>query len=232
MANKTTNYGLTKPLSSEFYDVEVQNSNMDIIDSKLKELDPTSASTKTTLVDADTIHLNDSAASNKQKKITWANIKTLLANAFAAKSHASTHKTGGSDAINASDIGAVPTSRTINGKALTDNISLNAEDVGLDTANDQTVTFTRAAALQNLTSGAKLSTLFGQLDVLNYRFLNHVLVDNPHEITPAKIKAVPTTRKINGKALSEDITLYTYSTTDLTAGSSSLETGKLYFVYE
>ena len=25
---------------------------------------------------------------------------------------------------------------------------------------------------------------------------------------------------------------YTYGTTDLTAGSSSLETGKLYFVYE
>lgn len=32
MANKTTNYKLTKPLESEFYDVGVQNENMDKID--------------------------------------------------------------------------------------------------------------------------------------------------------------------------------------------------------
>lgn len=38
MANKTTNYGLTKPLAEEFYDVGVQNGNMDIIDKKLKEV--------------------------------------------------------------------------------------------------------------------------------------------------------------------------------------------------
>lgn len=31
MANKTTNYELVKPLASEFYDVEVQNGNMDKI---------------------------------------------------------------------------------------------------------------------------------------------------------------------------------------------------------
>ena len=36
MANKTTNYGLTKPLETEFYDVNVQNQNMDIIDGELK----------------------------------------------------------------------------------------------------------------------------------------------------------------------------------------------------
>ena len=36
MANKTENYGLVKPLPSEFYDVEVQNSNMDKIDAGMK----------------------------------------------------------------------------------------------------------------------------------------------------------------------------------------------------
>ena len=65
---------------------------------------------------------------------------------------------------------------------------------------------------------------------------------NPHGVTAAQAGAVPTSRKVNGKALTGDITLtasdvsaapaYTYSTTDLTAGSSSLTTGKLYFVYE
>ena len=37
MANQTENYKLTKPLASEFYDVEVQNVNMDKIDAALKE---------------------------------------------------------------------------------------------------------------------------------------------------------------------------------------------------
>lgn len=36
MANKTTNYELVKPLASEFYDVEVQNRNMDKIDAEMK----------------------------------------------------------------------------------------------------------------------------------------------------------------------------------------------------
>lgn len=37
MANKTTNFNLTKPLASEFYDVADQNGNMDIIDAELKK---------------------------------------------------------------------------------------------------------------------------------------------------------------------------------------------------
>ncbi len=38
MANKTTNYNLTKPSSEDFYNVEDQNGNMDIIDAELKKL--------------------------------------------------------------------------------------------------------------------------------------------------------------------------------------------------
>ena len=38
MANKTTNYNLTKPLPEEFYDINVHNENMDIIDEQLKRL--------------------------------------------------------------------------------------------------------------------------------------------------------------------------------------------------
>ena len=80
--------------------------------------------------------------------------------------------------------GYVPVSRTVNGKALTENISLAASDVG----------------------------------------------------------AVPTGRTVNGKSLNSNISLsasdvgaapqYTYGTTDLTAGTSTLATGTLYFVYE
>ena len=38
MADNTTNYNLTKPSAEEFYDVGVQNGNMDIIDDELKKL--------------------------------------------------------------------------------------------------------------------------------------------------------------------------------------------------
>jgi hypothetical protein len=38
MANKTDNFGLTKPLPDEFYDVNVHNENMDIIDETLKTI--------------------------------------------------------------------------------------------------------------------------------------------------------------------------------------------------
>lgn len=82
------------------------------------------------------------------------------------------------------DVGAVPTGRKVNNKALSSDITLNASDVG----------------------------------------------------------AVPASRTVNGKALNSDVTLapgdigaapgYTYGTADLTAGSSSLATGVLYFVYE
>lgn len=36
MATKTTNYGLTKPDGADFYDVDVQNNNMDIVDEQMK----------------------------------------------------------------------------------------------------------------------------------------------------------------------------------------------------
>ena len=109
----------------------------------------------------------------------------------AAASHG-THLTIGTTATTAAagnhtHSGYVPTSRTINGKALSSNISLTASDVGAAAASHGThltigTTATTAAAGNHTHSG----------------------------YAPA----------------------YTYSTTDLTAGSSSLTTGKLYFVYE
>ena len=88
-----------------------------------------SVSAKTTLADADTIPLTDSAASNTTKKITWANliaaVKAKLSGVYAAATHTHTkgqitdfpasltptahkdsHKTGGSDPLTAADVGA------------------------------------------------------------------------------------------------------------------------------
>ena len=59
MANKTTNYELTKPLETEFYDIKIQNANMDKIDAAL-----------TKKVNAETgksLSTNDYTTAEKQK---------------------------------------------------------------------------------------------------------------------------------------------------------------------
>ena len=39
MPNATTNYGLTKPLPTKFYDIAVFNANADKIDTTMKDID-------------------------------------------------------------------------------------------------------------------------------------------------------------------------------------------------
>ena len=51
--------------------------------------------------------------------------------------------------------------------------------------------------------------------------------------TLEELGGVPETRTVNGFALSSDITLFTYGTTDITAGSPSTEPeGSLHLVIE
>ena len=72
------------------------------------------------------------------------------------------------------DVGAVPTSRTVNGKALSQNISLTPSDVGA---------------------------------VPSTRKVNDKELSTDIELTPADVGAVPDERTVNGKALSTDIEL-------------------------
>lgn len=68
----------------------------------------------------------------------------------------------------------------------------------------------------------------------NYELVKIALTDAPPDITVIN----PNWDKIDGELhslsnqLSSKAPSYTYGTTDLTAGTSTLETGKLYFVYE
>ncbi len=116
--------------------------------------------------------------------------------------------------------GKVPTSRTVNGKPLSSNITLSASDVGaLSTAGGTltgnltgeylTGTWLQSTATTNLGSSSYQGIcVFDGSGWVYYRTPSQILND---------IGAAPN---------------YTYSTKDLTAGSSALATGKMYLVYE
>lgn len=69
------------------------------------------AEVKTTLADADALPVVDSADAQEMKKISWANLVAAIKaklKGMAPTAHKNSHKTGGSDALTAADIGALP----------------------------------------------------------------------------------------------------------------------------
>ena len=64
------------------------------------------------------------AAGSQTKHFLWSSIKSGLQMLFAPLTHASRHASTGEDAITPAIIGAVPTSRTVQGKALTADIGI------------------------------------------------------------------------------------------------------------
>ena len=111
--------------------------------------------------------------------------------------------------VTPANIGAVPTSRTVNSKALSSNITLSASDVSA-------VPTTRKVNGKALSSDITLSANDVSA-VPTTRKVNGKALSSNITITASDIGAAPA---------------YTYGTTDLTAGVSPLDTGVLYFVYE
>lgn len=75
-------------------------------------------------------------------------------------------------------------------------------------ANDQAPTYTEASANAELASGEKLSVAFGKIAKAISSLISHIAnKSNPHGVTASQVGAVPTTRTVNSKALSGNITL-------------------------
>ena len=85
------------------------------------------------------------------------------------------------------------------------------------TATDMTAAFSRASTKANIATGEKLSVIFGKLMKwftdfgtaawMNTGTTSSTVALGNHTHTAAAVGAVPTTRKVNGKALSADVTL-------------------------
>lgn len=94
----------------------------------------------------------------------------------------------------------VPASRTVNGKALTSDISLNASDVGAK-SSDWTPDLSGYVPTSRTVNGKALS--------YNITLSASDVSARPSTWTPnaSDVGAVPTSRTVNGKTLSSDITL-------------------------
>ena len=104
--------------------------------------------------------------------------------------------------ITTEDIDAVPTSRKVNGKALSTDISLTAEDVGARPASWMpTVEDMDAVPTSRKVNGKALSA--------DISLTAEDIGARPASWMPTveDMDAVPTSRKVNGKALSTDISL-------------------------
>ena len=101
--------------------------------------------------------------------------------------------------LSASDVGAVPTTRTINSKALSSDIALTASDVS---AVPTTRTVNGNALSSNITLSASDVSAVPTTRTVNSKALSSNIT-----LTASDVSAVPTTRTVNNKALSSDITL-------------------------
>jgi hypothetical protein len=83
---------------------------------------------------------------------------------------------------------------TVNGHALSGNVTVSKSDVGLGnvpnvSTNDQTPTYTEASTLTALSSGEKLSIAFGKLAKAVSSLISHINnTNNPHSVTKAQVQ--------------------------------------------
>ena len=119
---QTTNYGLNKPGGSDYARIDVLNANMDAVDAALKELEESKAEGA-----ALAAHEADGV-----KHVSAAERETLTQGFALLSDEVDTHiaRTDNPHGVTAAQVGAVPTTRKVNGKALSADITLTAGDVG------------------------------------------------------------------------------------------------------
>lgn len=119
---QTTNYGLNKPGGSDYARIDALNANMDAVDAALKDLEESKAEGA-----ALAAHEADGV-----KHLTAAERETLTQGFALLSDEVDTHiaRTDNPHGVTAAQVGAAPTTRKVNGKALSADITLTAGDVG------------------------------------------------------------------------------------------------------
>ena len=243
MAEKTTNYGLTKPNLEDFYDVNVQNQNMDIIDRELKNRTPSlatyypvnSAKNADELVDPFALIPVSLEVNAELFNIVggtfawvWTNFyidatvtsrRMQVAMSYNTINHKMAFRIyGASGWLEWREIG------------LASNIPKKSSDIGLGNVpnvatNDQTPTYSDASTLQALSSGEKLSVAFGKIAKAVKDLISHIAnKSNPHGVTVEQIGASATGHKHTKSEITDFPTAMTptahnHSAVEITSGT-------------
>ena len=180
MSTKTPNYSLEKPDVNDFYDISVQNDNLDKIDTFLGRKDNPHG------VTAEQVGLG------KVPNVSTNDQTPSYSEATALTALASGEKVSTAFGKIAKGITSLISHLT----SVTNPHSVTATQVGLGSVpnvatNDQTPTYTEASSNTALSSGEKLSVAFGKIAKAINSLISHLAsTSNPHKVTASQVGAV------------------------------------------
>ena len=161
MAAETANYGLKKPGAEDFYNIEDFNWNADVIDAELAKRAELGEDGATIQLGFGKVPAAQLPAMDFDPAGSAAAVQTALSghtgdnvrHLTAAERTAWNAKAAGDHTHTAAQVGAVPTTRKVNGKALSADVTLAAADVGA-----------AAAGHSHAASGVTAGTLAGKVN--------------------------------------------------------------------
>ena len=153
MAAETANYGLKKPGAEDFYNIEDFNWNADVIDAELAKRAELGEDGKVPAAQLPAMDFDPAGSAAAVQTALSGHTGDNVRHLTAAERTAWNAKAAGDHTHTATQVGAVPTTRKVNGKALSADVTLAAADVGA-----------AAAGHSHAASGVTAGTLAGKVN--------------------------------------------------------------------
>ena len=153
MAAEAANYGLKKPGAEDFYNIEDFNWNADVIDAELAKRAELGEDGKVPAAQLPAMDFDPAGSAAAVQTALSGHTGDNVRHLTAAERTAWNAKAAGDHTHTAAQVGAVPTTRKVNGKALSADVTLAAADVGA-----------AAAGHSHAASGVTAGTLAGKVN--------------------------------------------------------------------